>query len=224
MATKQTGLRKRQQIAKANRMMFLWVAGTSVIVGFALVGGIFLGQKLMFNEKVLAEKRNTVSVLRDNNEAVPELEQNVRVLDTNQGLMDSRSRSDEKPIQVILDALPADKNAAALGSSIQDRIIGDINGVKLESISVDSDSSEENVTDDLDTSSGDNQIGFQLTVSGSADNLKKVLQNMEKSIRAVNVTSVSLQSDDNRLMLQIIGHAYYEPAVSIDLKDKVVKP
>lgn len=224
MATKQTGLRKRQQIAKANRMMFLWVAGTSVIVGFALVGGIFLGQKLVFNEKVLAEKRNTVSVLRDNNEVIPELENNVRVLDTNQGLMDSRSRSDEKPIQVILDALPADKNATALGSSIQDRIIGDINGVKLESISVDSDIAETDVSDDLVMSSTSNEVGFQLTVSGSANNLKKVLQNMEKSIRAISVTSVAVQSDDNRLMLEIIGHAYYEPAVSTDLKEKVVKP
>ena len=70
MATEGTALRKRQQIAKANRMMFLWIAGVSVVVGIALVASIFLAQKAFFNEKVLAEKSKTASTLVKNNKVV----------------------------------------------------------------------------------------------------------------------------------------------------------
>jgi len=50
MKPNDTALRKRTQISQANRTMFLWIAGASALVGFALVASIFLGQKLLFNE------------------------------------------------------------------------------------------------------------------------------------------------------------------------------
>ena len=50
MQPKGVAIRKRTQIAMANRAMFLWVAGVSVVFGFALVGSIFLNQMLLFNE------------------------------------------------------------------------------------------------------------------------------------------------------------------------------
>ena len=51
MVAQQTALRKRQQIASANRTMFLWVAGASVIVGAALVVAVFMTNKLIFTRK-----------------------------------------------------------------------------------------------------------------------------------------------------------------------------
>jgi len=56
MQVQDAAIRKRTQIAKANRTMFLWVAVISALVGFALVGSLFLIQKAVFNEKVLTEK------------------------------------------------------------------------------------------------------------------------------------------------------------------------
>ena len=55
-AKKDVAIRKRQQIAGANRTMFLWVAAISVVVGFCAVAALFLTQNMLFNEKVLSEK------------------------------------------------------------------------------------------------------------------------------------------------------------------------
>ena len=81
-----TAIRKRQQIAKANRMMFIWIAAVSAVVGIALVISLFLLQKAWFNEKVLAEKGNTASTLTKNNQVVGDLKDQIRVLNTNEAL------------------------------------------------------------------------------------------------------------------------------------------
>lgn len=53
MSKKDAAIHKRQQIEQSSRVMFLWVAGASVIVGFALVISWFLVQQIIFKERVL---------------------------------------------------------------------------------------------------------------------------------------------------------------------------
>ena len=60
-AKKDTSLNKRRQIHRSGRVMFGWVAGASVLVGFGLVIGGFLVQGIVFETKVLAEKNQTTS-------------------------------------------------------------------------------------------------------------------------------------------------------------------
>jgi hypothetical protein len=230
MATKEVALRKRQQIAKANRTMFLWVAGVSVIVGFAAVGSIFLMQKLAFNQKVINEKNNTVSVLTKNNAAVAELEENIRLLDTNEGLNSVKANPEDKALQVILEALPADANSLALGSSLQQKLIAGIDGLTLESLNVipvaGVEVSDESAVQDASatTDEAQNQITFNLAVSGDANALKALLERFERSIRAIDITNLVLEQANGKLTMTIDGRAYYEPARTIELKDKVVKP
>ena len=230
MATKEVALRKRQQIAKANRTMFLWVAGVSVIVGFAAVGSIFLMQKLAFNQKVINEKNNTVSVLTKNNAAVAELEENIRLLDTNEGLNSVKANPEDKALQVILEALPADANSLALGSSLQQKLIAGIDGLTLESLNVipvaGAEVSDDSAVQDASTATDEaqNQITFNLAVSGDANALKALLERFERSNRAIDITNLVLEQANGKLTMTIDGRAYYEPARTIELKDKVVKP
>lgn len=230
MATKEVALRKRQQIAKANRTMFLWVAGVSVIVGFAAVGSIFLMQKLAFNQKVINEKNNTVSVLTKNNAAVAELEENIRLLDTNEGLNSVKANPEDKALQVILEALPADANSLALGSSLQQKLIAGIDGLTLESLNVipvaGVEVSDDSAVQDASTATDEaqNQITFNLAVSGDANALKALLERFERSIRAIDITNLVLEQANGKLTMTIDGRAYYEPARTIELKDKVVRP
>lgn len=231
--TQKTAIRKRQRISNANRTMFLWVAIASAVVGAAVVVAIFLFQRMVFNEKVLAEKSNTVSTLRGNNESIEELKKNIRVLNTSQALIDSRLNGDEEPVQVILDALPDDANAAALGASLDKKLLAG-NGITVEALTVDTTdgqsdgNSAETTTDDTAASSdtvSQNQIGFTFTVSsGDLNALKALLQRFERSIRVVNLTSLTLeQQGENKYSLTGQGYAYYEPAKTVDLKEKEVK-
>lgn len=225
-----TALRKRQQIAQSNKTMFLWVAGASVLLGIALVVSWFLIQKMVFNQKVLSEKSDTISVLEQNNEAIVSLKENIRVLETNEALNAAKSNDTDKALQVILDALPADANSLALGASLQDKLVAGIDNVSLDSLTVDpvvgvENAAEEEVLEEDASAESPNAINFRLTVSSNdANALKELLLRFEKSIRVIDIKSLTLEQTEERLTMNIEASAYYEPARKIELKDKVVKP
>lgn len=224
--TKSISLRKRQQIARANRIMFMWATGASVVVGFALVLSLFLLQNIIFQTKVLDAKTKTVSTLENNIKAVEPLRENVRVLDTDTALKSVRLNDTDRAIQSVLDALPTSPNDTALGSSLTTRIIGAVNGVTLDSITVTP------VGDGGELSEGDtgdsqfNKQVFTFAVSVDSQNtsaLQEVLQRLEKSIRAFNVVNLSVESQGSKRVLTVTGHAYYTPQKTIELTDKVIR-
>lgn len=231
MQQKGAALRKRTQIAMANRVMFLWVAGVSVLFGFALVGSIFLTQKLLFNERVLNEKDRTVAILKANNGNIKGLEDQIRVLDTNQALIDAKAASDDQAVQVILDALPSDANSLALGASIQNKLLAGIPGLTLNSLQVDpvigveslsGESSVENASVSK-SSVSQNEITFRFSVVGDDTALKQVLRNLELSIRTIDVLSLKIEGQGSTSVLSVQARAFYEPARVVQLKDKTVK-
>lgn len=231
---KSTAIRKRQQIAKANRTMFIWVAGVSAIVGIAIVASLFLLQKAWFNEKVLAEKAATASTLVDNNRVIEELKNQIRVLNTNDALRSSMIQGEDQPIQVVLDALPSDANSSALGSSLQEKFLNG-SGLTIESLNVDPvqgvESRDDNVKDasqsnSTDTGTETNKITFRFSVSTGVNNVsafKELLQKLERSIRAIDVTALSVETQGSRIILTVDGRAFYQPAKTVELKDKTVR-
>ena len=234
MAVQDAAIRKRQQIANANRMMFIWVAAVSVIVGIAIVGSLFLVQKAWFNEKILAEKATTAGTLTKNNEVIDDLKNQIRVLNTNEALKSSMVSGESQPVQVVLDALPADANSSALGSSLQEKFLNG-SGLTIESLNVDpvagiESQTAQNVQDASKSSAVatvSNQINFRFSVSTGVNNasaLKELLQKLERSIRAIDITTMTIETQGARLVLGVEGHAYYEPAKTVELKDKTVKP
>lgn len=234
MATEGTALRKRQQIANANRMMFLWVAGVSIVVGIAAVLSLFLIQKALFNEKVLAEKSKTASTLVKNNQAVEELQNQIRVLNTNDDLKENMVAGETQPVQVVLDALPAGANSSAFGASLQKHFL-QADGIRLDSLNVEPvQDVEVTLSDDsvrsAETSDGGDseyKIQFNFDVSTDASNaaaLKNLLVRLERSIRPITLTGVVIEAQGDRLSLRAEGHTYYQPARTVDLKDKVVEP
>ncbi len=232
--TVSAGVRKRQQIKRANRTMFLWIAGVSAIVGVAVVLSIFLVQKIVFGEKVIAEKNKTVDVLQKNLQAVDGLKQNINVLNTNEALNKTKLKETDTAIQSVLDALPANANPTALASSLQTKLLAGIPGVTLEALSVDSPGVTTGAaapaapTGTGTTSTGAaNQINYSFSVSAGANNydaLRQVLARVERSIRPFNNQMVSIETQGEKLTMKVDGASYYELARTLELKDKVVKP
>lgn len=234
MQSKGTAIRKRTQIASANRLMFLWVAGVSVVFGVSLVAAIFLTQMLFFNERVLTAKNITVSTLETNYKNVTDkdgLLDKFRVLNTNQALIDAKAKPEDQPVQVILDALPSDANSLALGASLQNKLLTGINGLTLESLQVDPVAGVETlgasgsyVVDDSTTTSGSqNQISFRFSVDGSETALKQALINLESSIRTIDLTSLKIESQGAIRMMTIQARAFYEPVRDVKIKYEVIK-
>lgn len=224
MQPNDVALRKRTQIAKANRTMFLWIAAASAVVGAAVVVSIFLAQKLIYNEKVLTAKQTTVTTLARNNAVVPDLENEIRALDTNQALASAKANENDQALQVILDALPYEANSLALGASLQSKLLAGIPGLTLESLQVTPVAGVETLSGDSEITSADNSIYFQFIVSGSDESLKQVLQNLERSIRTIQVTSLKVEIQSKGPVMTVQAQAFYEPLKEIQLVDKVVKP
>jgi hypothetical protein len=225
MQPNNTAIRKRTQISKANRTMFMWVAISSIVVGIALVVAFSLVQQLIYNERILAEKEKTVATLKANNAVIPELQTQVRVLDTNEALGLVRASDEDQAIQVILDALPSDANDLALGASLQKKLLSGIKGLTLESLQVNPVAGAGGASSEVDASAagGANQITFQFTVSGNQDALKQVLTNLERSIRAIDILSLRIESQGSSQLMSVQARAFYEPTKQVELVDKVVK-
>ncbi|NTW62097.1 hypothetical protein HGB25_01645 [Candidatus Saccharibacteria bacterium] len=230
MQQRGVAMRKQTQIASANRTMFLWVAGVSVVFGVCLVGTIFLTQMLLFNERVIHEKDKTIAVLDNNNRVVSDLEKQVRVLDTNDALISAKAKPDDKAIQVILDALPSDANSLALGASLQNKLLAGINGLTLNTLQIDpvvgieSLGSENSVVNNaVSTSNIQNEITFRFSVSGDPTALKQALHNLELSIRTIDILSLKIENQGKAQMMTVQGRAFYEPTRIVKLRDKTVK-
>ncbi len=229
MASQEVAVRKRSQINSASRTMFLWVLGASVVVGIAVVISVSLVQRLAFNEKVLAAKQKTANTLVQNNRVADELKENVRVLNTNQLLLNARSSEDDRPLQAILDALPSDANSAALGASLQEVLLTG-SDISLESITVDpvvgveSDTEDTGSTTSGDTELTENTIRFSFEVSsGSLNGLRDLLVRVERSIRVVNLVTIDIESDGSGYTLRATADAYYHPGVTAALGETTVQ-
>ena len=221
MATPQAGMKKRQVIANSNRAMFIWIALASAIVGVCLVVGYFMVQQIMFRGRVAAKAEGTATTLRKNNVAAKSLIENVRVLGTDSALNSIKARPDDRALQVVLDALPADINTLALGSSLQEKIIGEAAGVKIESLVLEGASTETAASD----SDSLGTVPFILTISSSdANALRDMLLRMERSIRTLDIDTLALEKTDTKYTLTMTAHAYYQLGKTVQLKDKVEKP
>ena len=222
---KDVAIRKRQQIDSSKKTMFMFVAGAAFVAGVSLVVAFFLVQQIMFHSKVWGEKQQTISTLDKNIVAIDELKSKVRVLETSSALNSVKISDDSNALQSVLDALPDNANADALGASLQNKFVGSVDGLTLENLVVDSPDEEGVAEAEASESTYDGSaITFTMSVGGSADKLKELLTKFEKSIRVIDIVSAEIQAGDDNIVLNIQGRAYFEPAQVIELQSKVVKP
>jgi hypothetical protein len=128
-----------------------------------------------------------------------------------------------------LDALPSAANSNALGASLQSKLLAGISGLTVQSLQVDPVIGIEQLGDSAvvqapTTGASSNQITFRFAVSGTAEALKSALDRLERSIRAVDIISLRIESQGTSQVLTAEARAFYEPAVVVELKDKLVKP
>lgn len=235
MQQKDAAVRKRVQISNANKIMFLWVVVSSIVVGSSVVAGVFLTQRLIYNEKVIAKKNETISILKNNIDAVDTLKQEIRKLDVNEALLSARANPEDQAVRAILDALPSEANNLALGASLQSKLIENVDGIKLDSLQIDpiqdyASAEEVNPGEEVGaTSSGEtatvpSEISFSFTVAGSMTALQRVLENLENSLRTIGVTSVQIEGQSGgEHRMTVNGRAFYLPARDLQFFEEPIK-
>ena len=245
---KEVAFLKRNAINKANQTMFLVVAGAALIAGASVVGMIYRFSIYIFNIKVLTEQDKSISTITQNIENINDLKERLGSLETNENLNKEnlKSNADDGGLRVIADALPDSENASGLGSALQKKIFSD--GVTLDAFNIESsDSNSLSTSASTSVSSESSNIpegvkDIQFTASISAsfpnegspediknketaayNNIVNTLQKMEKSIRAINVTSFKFERSINKFTLTLSAKSYYYPKYVMTLDSTKVK-
>ena len=215
-------MRKRNLIAKTRKTVIFWVCGASAILGIMSVGVYLVAQNIAFSYKIIGMKQDTIATLENNIKVAPSLKGELGVLNVNSELRRVAVNSDAKPLQTILDALPADENRLALGASLQQKLLSGVPGLVVNSLSVDPSAGSGQVVAENQLEGGVQEMVFTAAISGDENALKAALQRLEKSIRAINVKSVNASASGDNISLQITGAAYYLPPPNLELAKKEV--
>jgi hypothetical protein len=221
------GLKKRQQIEHASRSMFIWVAIASVAVSICIVTAQFLFQKWSYNNRVLTTKNKAIDTLKKNIDSAKKLQDAVNGLVSNEDLASVKTNTDDPNTKSILDALPSQFDATALGTSLQQAILSH-SGVTIEGITVPSDQDQSTTTAGSTDAAKANdptpkEMKFDVTVSGSYDKIRNMLLDLERTIRPMKVTSITLNGDDAAMTASVSGVTYYQPSKSASVKQETVK-
>lgn len=230
---KLTGTRKRDQIESANKTVFLWAIAAAAALALCAVVGYFLIKEISFNAKILGAKNETYRTLEQNVKNAETLEQNIQSLIANNDLAQVKANSSDSNYKVVLDALPVSSDPTVLGSSLLQEILnrsnvrvvslttapGSLGGMMLET--------QPGGADGADSSSGGSEvtaIPFNFAVQGNYSQVSRMLQDLERSIRPMNVRQLVIQGSDSALQVNVRGESYYSTERTVELGKKQVKP
>lgn len=217
-------IRKQSLINQTKKTVFIWVIGASSVVGAAVVLMIVLVQLLIYNERVLAEKSSSNRAIEQSITQAKELRGSIGALNQNEQLRMVRSSEKAQALQSVLDALPSEPNRLAMGASLQDKLLKDLDGVTVESVTLSDEASLEGAEgEESSTSTEASSQPFTVTLSGSPESLRVALERLERSIRAVDVSVLTGTSANDTLTLQVSGSMSYLPSLTIEEKQKKVK-
>ncbi len=218
-----TGMKKRQQIEVAGRTMFVWVAIAAVALSFCIATCQYLFTKWDFNNKIISKKNIASQTLTNNYANAQKLIEQVDNLSVNQALASVKTSADDPNTKSILDALPTTDDPAALATSLQ-QVILSRSGVTIENISVPTTTADAATTGSASTSiTGPQQMEFSVSVSGTYDKIKTLVDDFNRTIRPMKIVDMTLNGSDANLRATFDMVTYYQAAQSVSLDEETVQ-
>lgn len=212
-----TGLKKRQQIEVAGRVMFIWIAIAAVAVSFCVATGQYLFSRWVHNNKVIAAKNEASDTLSKNIVNSKELKQNVDALVASQPLASVKTNEADQNAKSVLDALPTTFDSAALGTSLQQAILNR-SGVAIENLTVPQDVPAEQLL-----ASTPQEMQFSFVISGSYSQIQSAILDIERTIRPFKILTMNLTGSDTNLRASVEAATYYQPAKTVTLGEEVIR-
>ncbi|HSE60948.1 MAG TPA: hypothetical protein VLA88_01480 [Candidatus Saccharimonadales bacterium] len=225
-APRLTGLKKRQQIELAGRYMFVWVAVAAIAVSFCIATGQYMFSKWDYNNKVLNAKYKASDTLTKNVSNANELKKEVDALLANPELASVKTDPNDTATKSILDALPTTLDPAALATSLQQAILNR-SGITIENITVPSEvggaAAAASPTTSSSSAATPQEAKFTFVVSGSYSQIRTMVHDLERTIRPIKITGVTMNGTDANLRATFDAVTYFQPAKSANAKQEVVK-
>jgi len=216
---------KRVQIDKANARIVAYVSVAAFILVFSLVATKTLVSQATYQNHVISKKRTAVNQLKADISATSQLKTAYQgFIDTSQNVLGGDPKGtgpkDGDNAKVVLDALPSSYDFPGLQASLETLLASQ--NVKIDTMSG---------TDDEVAQSGNQSsispqpvaIPFSVTVEGDYTGIQNVITAFEKSVRPIQVQTLSIAGNQSKLTLTITAQTYYQPAKSLNIKKEVVR-
>lgn len=198
---------KRQAIEKAKSTVLATVVIASIVVSFSIVALNFLWNIRGYNTRVLGEKKVAKDTLVQNVANAEELKAKFEVFENG----DVKSND-------VLDALPSKYDFAALITSIDG--LAKRSGMALDGFvgTDESESAEQKAVNPVPV-----EIPFSISVIGKYDDLKTFIDNLDKSIRPMQINSIAISGNDDNIKADISLTTYYQPQADINVEMKEIQ-
>lgn len=214
-----TILKRVPRFHDVDRQTLLWCAVASVLVAGSLAVSQFLVSEALFNGTTINIKAETNRTLKHNVESSKALITNVNKLLADEILAPLRVDEGDNNFRVVLDALPTTGDPATFANSLQGVILKTSN-VTITKLTIDE---EKNILATPTDTTTPRPLRFSVEITGDYAMIKAALSDIEKTIRPIHITSLSITEGTQKLSAKISGMTYYLPEKSLKLKTERVK-
>lgn len=202
------------------------VAAAAFITIFCLFASKAAWSQNRYQARVTTGKEKAYRQLEDNIKAYDKLAASYRDFDSETtnvigGNSQGSGDKDGKNSRIVLDALPSAYDFPALASSLE-KILAD-KSLKVTNIS----GTDDQLNQQINESSPSPQavtMPFSFSISEAKyASVAELFTTLEKSIRPLQVDTISLTGAESSMSVNLTGHTYYQPAKSLNIKKQIQK-
>jgi len=223
---------KRAMISKDSRSVMIATTVAAVILSVSVVLGGSMIEDIAYNGKVIDQLNETNSRLESNKQNASKIEAALNNLNKSESLKQLRVNADDEPLQVIIDAMPTNDRRATFAASLQSKVLNQ-SGASLQSLNVNDGQSSENTktttvptTSTTMTSTGNGPLPMEFSASllGDAMVVTNTLKDIERTIRPISITSMTITPASNKtdLTVDINAVTYYNPLLNYAITEEVI--
>lgn len=218
---------KRLQIDKAQSTILLTVCICSAITIFSLISTKALLSQASYHHRELAAKKAALKQINNNISAANNLGVQYQVFNSsNPNVLGGKNSADPNSqppngtnSRIILDALPSKYDFPALVSSVSGILTND--GIANPSISGTDQSST--INGSATTKPQTSNIPLSVTGSATYTGLQNLIKDFERSIRPIDVTTLSMNGSASNMNFSLNMTTYYQPSKTLVVGSKEVK-
>jgi hypothetical protein len=217
MAKQQISL-KQLAINKDNTAILITVGLAAFIVVFSLVASNALLKQRTYQSKVITKKQAALKQLKTNANEVDKLKTSYQAFaDSPTNVLEGNAkgtgdRDGENP-RLVLDALPSKYDFPALATSIEKMF----RQYSIESLSGTDDELAQ-ATAQTSTTPQPVEIPFSIALNSSPQSSKDVLRLFERSIRPIQIKTLSIEAGSGQVKINADANTYFQPQKKFDVK------
>ncbi len=205
---------KHLQIDKANQLILVATAITTVIVIFSLVAAQSLLKQMSYQNKVIGLRSTANKQLGDNIKSVTALKTSY---DTFENSSESVIGTPDKNSKIVLDSLPSKYDFPALATSLDGLIaVSGSSATTITGVDNEAAATQDSINPEAI------EIPFELSAKGDFTTAQKLILNMERSIRPLNITALTISGSGTDLAVKVTAKTFYQPEKKLEVEQKVI--